>query len=294
MTLLTVLFTMDCESVATPQVQRGPRTWQGSARSIEAYCDRLLAAGHAPTLFLDPLTAEEHAPLLEELAGRGIEMGSYVHPPGLTDGRYGRSLGEYDAERQRGLFEHCRDRSREVFGTAPRSLRTGDYSASDETYRVAYEAGYRQGSLSSPGRNLPKQAAVWVDAPRDAHYPAPDARLRSGRLPFLELPVTSDPDRDFRKGVPYEFVIEAGKFEGWHQLLAEAQLERMARERAPFPALCITTRSTVPYGRREIEQSRTLDRLIEYVEELGERYAVRALTLADAHERYRAELVARV
>lgn len=285
--LLHVLFTMDCETVATKQVKIGPKAWSTSARSMEGYSHRVLNAGHAVTLFVAPGCAEELAPLLEELDGRGAELGSYVHPPSLTGGAFKRNLGEYDEEQQLAIFEHCRDRAREALGANPRSVRTGNYSASDATFRLAYEAGYRQGSLSNPGRDIRAEAAVWAGAPTDPHYPDPNDRLRAGGLPFLEVPATTDAGRIYRRGVPYELSIEAGGVEQWHRPLAEAQLERMEREGVAFRSLCISTRNVFAYHQADSKESATLDALIAYFDELRERYELVPATFADAHDRYR-------
>src|SRR5512134_2224160 len=93
--ILYILFTMDCEPVASKPTKQAPRTWQQSAQAIEGFCDRLLVEGYPSTLFVSAACAEEHGPLLEELAERTIELGLYVHPPTLEGNRYSRHLGSY-------------------------------------------------------------------------------------------------------------------------------------------------------------------------------------------------------
>ena len=71
---LAVLFTMDC---LPPARKRGinpyPRTWESSARNIDGFCTRLIAAGHRPTLFCELSVVANHTPLLEEFTSAGAE-----------------------------------------------------------------------------------------------------------------------------------------------------------------------------------------------------------------------------
>src|ERR671932_2633223 len=94
---LHILFTMDCQAPTTGAVLGRPRNYEMSARSIEGFCNRVLNAGYAVTLFVSPECAEEHGPLVEELAARGVEPGLYVHPQILAGSRYKRALGAYSA-----------------------------------------------------------------------------------------------------------------------------------------------------------------------------------------------------
>ena len=65
---------LSCDPTASKNQRSGPKTWEASARAIESFCLRLERAGYVPVLFVAPRVAEEHAPLLDELAGRKIEM----------------------------------------------------------------------------------------------------------------------------------------------------------------------------------------------------------------------------
>ena len=193
--LLYILFTMDCQPVAVKSAKQAPKTWSQSARAIEGFCNRLSGMGYPATLFVSAACAEEHGPLLEELAEHNIELGLYVHPPTLDGSRYPRHLGNYAEKEQRTIIESATERFYDAIGSRPRSFRSGAFSASDATFQVLYELGFRQGSLSIPGRDLPRYAVSWNGAETAPHYVNPADRLRAGALPFLELPVTSDPDR---------------------------------------------------------------------------------------------------
>ena len=284
---LHILFTMDCQAPTTGAVLGRPRNYEMSARSIESFCNRVLNAGYAVTLFVSPECAEEHGPLVEELAGRGVEPGLYLHPQSLAGSRYKRPLGAYSAAEQREIIEYARERVEAAVGLWPRSFRPDQFSANDDTFQVLYELGFRQGSVSNPGRTLRGHGTVWAGTEVDAHYVDPTNRLHSGNLPFLEIPVTADPERLGTGGVPYELCIESGDVESWHRPIAEGQLQRMAEEDTSFRTLCIFTTNAIAYHLGDNRPSTNLDLLLDYLDTLDEHYEVVPVTLSSAHERFR-------
>jgi peptidoglycan/xylan/chitin deacetylase (PgdA/CDA1 family) len=284
---LYILFTMDCEPVTPRAVKTGPKTWVLSARAIEGFCNRLSNAGYPATLFVSPACAEEHGPLMEELAERGVELGLHIHPPNLDAQRFTRYLGHYRAEEQRAIAEEAVDRIYDAIGARPRSVRSGAFSANDATFQVLYQLGFRQGSLSIPGRDLPRDAVGWIDAELDTHYVDSSNRLRAGALPFLELPVTSDPNRYYRQGHPSDLRIENSTVDDWHRPLIEQHLERLSASNAAFRTLCLYTQSGLAYYQDEDRHSQTVEQLLDYFDTLAERYELVPTTLAGAHERFR-------
>jgi len=282
---LHIIWTMDCEPVSTRANALAPRSWDQSARTIEGFCSRLLVAGYPPTLFLAPECAHEHSPLLEELHGRGVELALLVDPPLLPERSYRKALGEYSGAEQREIITLAGNLVESAVDVQPRSLRSGGFSASNETYRIAYELGFRQGSLSNPGQERPRQEAAWVGAPLDAHYIDTSNRLLAGSLPFLELPPTVEPSQLVR-GVPWEMRVEVGTFEEWLKPIAESQLARMEAAGVAFRALCIGSRSGVDYTKPNT-YTETVDTLLDYFDELSARYEIVPVTLAAAHDRFR-------
>jgi hypothetical protein len=271
-----------------------PQTWEQSARAIEGFCDRLSSMGYPATLFVSAACAEEHGPLLEELTGRKFELGLYLHPPTLEGSRkprFTRHLGNYDTADQRALIESATDRFYEAIGSRPHSFRSGAFSASDATFQVLYDLGFRQGSLSIPGRDLPRDAVSWNGAETAPHYVSPADRLHAGTLPFLEVPVTSDPERLYLRGLPYELCIENSRVEEWHRPLIEHTLEHLEAEQAPFRTLCLFTHNGLAYYRAEDKHSQTIEGLLEYFDTLADRYDLVPTTLAGAHQHFR-QLVA--
>ncbi len=252
---------------------------------MDGFATRLSDAGYRATLFVAPVCASAQAPLLEDLAAGGVEVGLLIHPPTLPDGRYRLLLGQYQREEQRAIVEASVEGYQDALGRRPLSARSAMYSANDDTFAVVYEHGFWQGSFSSPGRRIAKHGSVWTDAVPDAHYVDPASRLRRGELPFLEVPVTTDSSQE-RGGVAPELALESGTFEAWHKPLIEGQLQRIEEASVPFRVLCFTTRNSLDY-RWDERFSGLLDALTSYLDSLEARYEVRSVTLSGAHESYR-------
>jgi len=284
-----VAFTMDCERIAAESPPGGPASWELSERAIRGYSERLLERGHRPTLFLMPECAQRHADLLGRLAERGVELGLHVHPQSLLDHRYQGYLGEYGAELQREILALAAALVKSATGVRPTSFRPGNFSASDDTYSALYDLGFRQGSVSDPGRCSPQYAAMWQGACPDPHYVNPADKLRPGGLPFLEVPLTTDPDRLQPSGFPYELRIESGTFEDRHRPILEGALRRMEREGVAFRALCIFTHNTFPYDDPAAPRTVTLTQFLDYLDGLGQRMSVIPGALREMHQRYRAQ-----
>ncbi|MCL6541600.1 MAG: hypothetical protein K6T87_13640 [Roseiflexus sp.] len=283
-----VLFTLDCESIAIRAAKEGPRSWEQSARAIEGYCNRLLRAGYPPTLFVAPQCAVEHTPLLEELAGRGVELGLYVNPLQAESGSYRNFLGTLAPDVQRRLIDDAAERFADALGVRPRSFRPCKHSASDATYRLLYELGFRQGSIAQPGFMLPRIGVEWEHVVHHPRYVDAQHHERAGDLPFLDVPVTTDPDQRQITNQPYELRIDAGTFEALHQPVIERAIERMIEDAALFCALCFTSDNRPAYDNDNDKHSRTLEAVLDYLEALGEQHDLVPTTLAGAHERFRA------
>src|SRR5438094_6064701 len=206
---LHVLFTMDCPPQGARAEPPGPQNWDAGARAIDAFCTQLFDAGFAPTLFVTPEAADAHAPLCDDYAGRGADVGLLIQPPALRGAGYRHYLGAYVGEQQREIVIESVRRFEAALGRRPRSVRSAMYSASDETFAVLSEAGVRQTSLSSPGRRTPKFKAVWTGAETQPHFASRENRLVAGSLPLLEVPVTTDATQ-CRGGIAPDLAIENG------------------------------------------------------------------------------------
>ncbi len=283
---LHVLFTMDCLPAPGRSEPRGPTTWEQSARAIDGFCTRLFNAGYPATLFVTPACAREQAPLLEAVAESGAELGLLILPHSLGGTHYHHYLGQYRRDDQEAIVALALAQFQDALGVRPQSVRSAMFSASDETFAVLYTHGFRQGSLSSPGRRVTKHAAVWTDAPRDPHYVDPGDRRRVGGLPFLEVPATTDASQ-VRGGVSPDLAIENGTVDAWHRPLIQGQLGRMETETVAFRALCLLTRNTFAFERIDNPQAATLAELTALLASLEETYEIVPTTLAGAHVRFR-------
>lgn len=285
---LHVLFTLNCEPPAERGDQDAPRTWDQGSRAIDSFCTRVIRAGYTPTLFAAPACVEEQDPMFEDLLRRGVEVGLFLHPPQIGDGRFKKNLGQYTGEDQRQLIEYAAEKFVSRLGQRPRSFRGGFFSASDETYRVLFELGFRQGSLSEPGRRLGGREAVWTDAPSDPYYVSPEKRGKAGTMPFLEVPVTTDPSGEIARGVPWSLLVGMATYEILLRPTVEYALARMDREQVPFRTLCIYSNNRHDFYTDSAQPSQSLELLFDRLEELGETYEIVPVTMAGAHERYRA------
>jgi peptidoglycan/xylan/chitin deacetylase (PgdA/CDA1 family) len=224
--------------------------------------------------------------MLGKLAERGAELGMHAHPQSMFDHRYTRYLGEYDAEMQREILGLTTEAVAKAVGKRPTSFRPGNFSASDVTYDVLYQLGFRQGSVSDPGRNAPNFAAVWKGAYLDPHYVDPTNKLGVGKLPFLEVPLTTDPEQLQPNGFPYELRIESGPFDDWHKPIIEKTLKRWEREHTPFRALCIFSHNTYAYDDLSESRTATLQQMLDYLGKLSS-VKLAPVTLQEMHNRFK-------
>jgi hypothetical protein len=283
---LHIAWTMDCERIASESPPGGPATWELSERAIRGYCDTLLDVGAFPTLFLTPECAKRHTAMLRVYASNGVELGLHVHPQSLGDHRYGKYLGEYDAEAQKKIIGEALAVWEDAIGHAPRSFRAGNDSATDDTYPVLAELGFVAGSVSCPGREVPKYAARWGNAFRYAHWAHRSNRLIPGDLPFFELPMSTHPTERTPDGLARELRIEWGSLSDWQEPIMNAIFEEMETIASPFKALCFLTHNVFAYDSRETQQSQTVHEVLNYLAHLSLKYDVIPLTVSGMREAY--------
>ena len=284
---LYVIFSMDCRCAATQSDPEGPRSWQLSAHAIDGFCSALARSGYPATLFLAPRCADEHEPLLGELAAYGCELGLYVHPPSLDGVGGSRMIGHYSRAEQQQIIQRALDQFQNALGMRAQTFRGAFFSANDDTFDILAQLGFRQGSLSNPGRQIPKHAALWQGAVTEPHYANRENRLAKGDLPFFEVPVSTDPSQ-LRGGLVPDLAIENGTAEAWHEPLIAARLDRQNAEPPTLRTLCFTTRNAYAYHDSADRMRQTLDAVVDLVGRLGDRYTIVPTTVHGAHSAYHA------
>lgn len=282
---LHVVFTMDVHSAATQSDPEGPRSWQLSAQAVDGYCAALARAGFPATLFLTPRCAAEHEPLVEEVTSYGCEAGLLLHPPSLEGVGGSRLLGHYPRAEQGRIVQHALDQFQDALGSRALTCRGAFFSANDDTFGLLAELGFRQGSLSNPGRQISKHAALWQGAPIQPHFASASNRLERGDLPFFEVPVSSDPGQ-VRGGLAPDLAIENGTVDAYHRPFVQGHLERQSAESTGFRALCLTTRNCFAYHDRGDRLRQALDGVIDLIRGLGESYTIVPTTVRGAHAAY--------
>lgn len=283
---LHVLFTLDCSAAGPRAIPYGPLGWDAGARTIDAFCVTVLNAGFVPTLFVTPEAAAQYTPMCEDLAQSGAEIGLLIQPPTLRSAGCKHLLGAYGAVEQEAIIVEARRRFEDVTGQRPRSVRSAYYSANDATFLALSAAGFRQASLSSPGRRVPKHQALWDTAPPDPHFTDATSRVLAGALPLLEVPVTTDANQR-HDGVAPDLAIENGTLDRWHAPLITSQLARHQAEEVAFPTICFVTAGGYAYYDRGTRQRQTLDAILLYLQELEEQFTIVPTTLTGIYVHYR-------
>lgn len=277
---LYVCMTMDVERISPYSPTGGPPDWSFAARSVSNYCNALAQFALPPTLFVVPDTAIEQGELLRKIAGdTGAELGLHMHPQCWKDHYQDAAAhdywGGYTAEEQHAMLSEAISQIGDSLGGPLRAFRGGNFSANDDTFRVLANLGFTHGSVSQPGRSVPRLRACWKDAPLDVHFAHKAFRLVPGNLDFVEVPLTSDQHvTDHWTGVG-DVRIESATPEE----IAKATRQEVGRQvgdDALVKHVCLLTHNFVNYWSDvEAEKGRkgvlvcALERIAEIAEDLG-------------------------
>lgn len=285
---LYVMFTMDCESIDSIATEGGPVDWAFSRRSMEGYVKVLNREGYAPTLFISPPNAEENASMLLDLHKSGAELALHVHP---QDFGYCEYLGAYDHEAQVRIIGSAAEHWAEKIGFLPTSFRGGNLSANDATAGALCELGFRQGSLSVPGRSFTRVKSNWAGAPMNPWHMNKANRLLEGDLDFLEIPVTADWESVMWGGLTkLELRIEMVDARA-HGFTIRKNVERQLKDQIEEPYLCILTHNIFDYSDPSEFRSQVLEGVIREIQGCAALHelTVAGLTLEQYHKAYDAK-----
>lgn len=288
---LYVVFTMDCERIRAFSPPGGPEDWNISERAISGFAETLVENSLIGTFFIVPETAERHAKLFLELEQRGFELGMHYHTQSFLDGRYQRYLGECSYEEQyeqlkaaKGYWEKALERDVETF-------RPGNCSASDDTFQVLEELGFRQGSTYIPDRNMPKYAAVWVGAYPYPHHTHSSNRLIPGNMEYFEVPMTADPAgrRTWKGKDTFQIRIEQVVKEVTpqdHLDLIDRIIRDQIEKKVPIKVVVPITHNCFEYSDRDNPIQQQLLRIARYLWEAAKHFGLRLVpaTIKQVHQ----------
>ena len=260
-----VLFTMDCEPAATDVTayalsmsSSGPADYEESERSIRGHVATLKTHGFPLTLFVHPEVAVAHRELLLELQDDGACLGLHLHPYKLKSTDYRYDLGAYTACEQRDILGKATEAWERALGQHPLYFRAGYFSASDATFGVLHELGFRGGSLSNPGRVLPEHCSVWAGAPAYPHRAHLGFRLIDGDSDFVEIPVSVDFQRPIHRGdageMGYEWPYIPSKTYDHAQVIADI-VERIKSDSLARISHQVSSRECVGCARSRASRS---------------------------------------
>ncbi len=288
---LYLVFTMDCERIARFSPPGGPQDWNISERAIRGFAETLLENNLIGTFFIVPETAQRHRELFLELEKEGFELGMHYHAQAFLDGRYKKYLGEYSYEEQYEQLEAAKDYWEKALERSAESFRAGNCSASDDTFRVLKELGFRQGSTYIPDRNIPKFAAVWVGAYPYAHHTHSSNRLIPGDMEYFEVPITADPERSRVWGGKDTLQLrieQVGKEVSpqQHLDLIDRIIRDQVEKEIPIKTIVPVTHNFFDYSDRENPLQRHLARVAKYFWEAAERFGLKLMpaTIKQIHQ----------
>ena len=255
---VNVILTMDCEPalfecspLAIKLSGTGPATYEEGESSMRAYVEAADREGYPVTLFAHPEVAVAQTALLLELQQAGACLGMHFHPYKFDPVRYPRDLGAFTAEQQSEMISGATKVWSDALGQHPRFFRGGVYSANDATFRVLVDLGFDGGSLSVPGRVLPRAMAIWAGAELYPHRVNLSFRHIKGDSDFIEVPMSSDTSRPMDSGelgeIGFEWPYVASQKYG-HAAIVRNVIERGIKDGATFPTYVTNTHQDQDYA----------------------------------------------
>lgn len=271
----------DCEAT-----QRSIGDAKLGERSTRGFVEVAADDGLHATLLVIPSDLEASPALYRELDRAGHEIGLHVHP---GDQGYEEFLGIYGPDIQRKIIAEAADRFAQVMGRRPGSVCIGYGSANDYTYPLFVELGFRQGHISIPTRVLPECASVWAGAPLDIHYAHPYNRVLPGRLDFVEIPPTIDPDSRLWGGKhPQDLRVELVDAKNHWYTMAKS-VDRQIREDTPVKCIHLITHNTFEYGTPGNFRRETLVKMLRHAKKIvaDKEGVLKAATMESCAREYR-------
>ncbi len=231
-------------------------------RATTGYLDILEGEGLLATLFVIPTDLEASPKLYQQAAERGHELALHVHPADLG---YEEFMGIYGFDDQCKILEGAAERFAQIMQFRPRSVCVGYQSANDYTFPAFAAVGYKQGNCSQPTRILPECASVWAGAPPTIHYANACNRLLPGKLDFVNIPTTNDPESRMWGGKhPQDLRVELVDAKNHWYTIAK-NVDRQLNVEVPIKHLQIATHNTSDYSDPANFRRETLEGMIRHI-----------------------------
>ena len=293
---LCVCFTMDVERIRPESPTGGPVSWEAGEASVRSYCDYLGGCGYPVTMFIAPEAGERQRTLFRGLRCDGHECGMHLHPHSWRDHYRDPDaheyLGAYPPEIQHAILDQARNQLADALGFAPMAFRPGNFSANDDTFVALDAVGFLCGSVSQPGRCVPKLRAVWTGATRAVHRAHRAFRLIPGDLDFVEVPLTVG-------AIPSDHWtgVEDTRFEDREASdvlrAIEATLQWQTENNAQLKHLCFFTHNFVSYDDNDAagpSRLPVLRSVLEGIPEVADQFGLepQGCTVSAAAEAFRA------
>ena len=233
--------------------------------------------GYPVTLFAHPEVAVAQTSLLLELQEAGACLGMHLHPYKFDPDRYPRDLGYFGAEQQVETISAASTVWSDALGQHPRFFRGGVYSANDATFGVLLELGFEGGSVSVPGRVLPRAMAIWAGAELYPHRANLAFRHIKGDSDFIEVPMSSDTSRPMSSGELGEHGLEwpyIPSIQYDHPAIVRNVIARGIQDDAIFPTYVTNTHQDQDYAADEHPASVNLQTIFRTLRETASEFGV--------------------
>lgn len=194
-----VLFTMDVEPVARGGQASGPCSVEDGLHAVEAYRTVLHAWNYEASLFVHPEVVTSAPDVFRALDRDGATVALHLHTTKFEADRQPVELGGLSPATQRRVVGAAADQFAAAVGRRPTLFRPGCFSASDATYGILVELGFRGGGISIPGRIWTQRYCVWAGAYPYMHRAHEAFRQQPGDLPFVDIPLSVDFDAGLRR-----------------------------------------------------------------------------------------------
>lgn len=221
-----VFFTINALTVA--QGKETPTDWENAGRSLDAFVNIVLGAGHPVTIFATPEACRAHTPMFEEFIDRGCQIGLLITPPQSPLLNATKHMGLLDDTMQDMAIQQSKMLFTDFMGFRPTVVRTGMHSGRLSLFNLCHKHNFTHASIRLPGAQLAQIGTVWPDSHTSVE--------RVGGV--IDIPVTTDSDHRLFNRFPLYLSAEISENGRHAELIARGQ---------SHGHICITANNTSDY-----------------------------------------------